>query len=365
MDFQPRLAAAVLAVSLAALAAPALAPAAGLVPDTPAGPTPNVSVTPSVGSGGAGAEVGVGETTLHAGAGAGGVSAGTRPTTPTTSSPAATSSPSAGESLPVRTPGDRPATRTGGGSTGAVFSARSGGTEAGDGGRRNQETQAAGTSANRPAARDSAAATAVPAATRRSEQPPFFELVDRIPTGVKLGLVALALVALAMWASWIRARRRLEKNAFVDPVTGVANAAALEGLLARELDRARRYKRPLALLVLELSESRHNRLSHDQVLRDATAAIRERLREGATIARLGPSRFAVICPEATATSAETLRRALELRLEEMRMHVAVGTAERQPTDLHAADLLARAEAAIEAPEAAPARPRGRAVLRAA
>jgi hypothetical protein len=47
------------------------------------------------------------------------------------------------------------------------------------------------------------------------------------------------------------------------------------------------------------------------------------------------------------------------------MHVAVGTAERQPTDLRAADLLARAEAAIEAPEAAPARPRGRAVLRAA
>jgi diguanylate cyclase (GGDEF)-like protein len=141
----------------------------------------------------------------------------------------------------------------------------------------------------------------------------------------------------------------------VDPVTGVANAPAFEGLLARELERAKRYKRPLALLVLEVSDARHSVMPPlDQTLRDVTKAIRERLREGDIIARLGPSRFAVICPEATAASGETLARALEARLEEMRVHVAVGTAERQPTDLGPRQILARAEAGLAKPDPDPA-----------
>jgi diguanylate cyclase (GGDEF)-like protein len=169
------------------------------------------------------------------------------------------------------------------------------------------------------------------------------------------GIAALAMLALAIWGAWVRGRRRLERNAFVDPVTGVANAPAFEGLLARELERAKRYKRPLALLLLEVSDGRHSVLPPlDQTLRDVTKAIQERLREGDVIVRLGPSRFAVICPEATAASGETLARALEARLEEMRVHVAVGTAERQPTDLGPRHLLARAEAGLARPDPDPA-----------
>jgi diguanylate cyclase (GGDEF)-like protein len=168
------------------------------------------------------------------------------------------------------------------------------------------------------------------------------------------------MLALAVWGAWVRGRRRLERNAFVDPVTGVANAPAFEGLLARELERAKRYKRPLALLLLEVSDGRHSVLPPlDQTLRDVTKAIQERLREGDVIVRLGSSRFAVICPEATAASGETLARALEARLEEMRVHVAVGTAERQPTDLGPRHLLARAEAGLAKPDPDPAVGTGR------
>jgi diguanylate cyclase (GGDEF)-like protein len=185
----------------------------------------------------------------------------------------------------------------------------------------------------------------------RSNLPPFLELVDQIPTALLAGLVALALIALAVWAAWVRDRRRLAQNAFVDPVTGVANAAAFGGVLGGELERARRYKRPLALVVLEVSEMQRSRLPLlDQRLREVTEAIRSHVRESDIVGRLGPSRFAVICPEAAASSAETLARGLELRLEEMRLHVAVGAVERQPTDLTAEHILARAEAAVEGPD---------------
>jgi hypothetical protein len=49
----------------------------------------------------------------------------------------------------------------------------------------------------------------------------------------------------------------------------------------------------------------------------------------------------------------------------MRLHVAAGVVERQPTDLHARDLLARAEAAISQPDDEPARSNRRPVLRVA
>jgi diguanylate cyclase (GGDEF)-like protein len=185
---------------------------------------------------------------------------------------------------------------------------------------------------------------AAPSDSNKTKTLPFFDLVDHIPGFIRAGIAALAMLALAIWAAWVRARRRLARNAFVDPVTGIANAPAFEGLLAGELERAKRYKRPLALLVVEVSDAPHLVLPLlDQTLRDVTAAIQERLRAGDIIARLGPSRFAIICPEATTTAGETLARALEARLEEMRVHVAVGTAERQPTDLGPEQILSRAE----------------------
>jgi diguanylate cyclase (GGDEF)-like protein len=351
---------AVLAV-LAVLAQPVAVAAEGPVPDLPAPPAaPDVTVTPSVGGSGAGVDAGVGETALQIGAGPGGVSIGMRPRG---SSPAP-KAPDADAGVPVRTPGDRRgrsrSTRGGGG--GAVLFG--------------------------PATRKAAAATArraspgnrgTHAPTHRSARPvekqqaggsgsslvPLFEIVDRIPTAFKLGLLALGLIALAVWAGWVRARRRIERNAFVDPVTGIANAPAFEGLLARELERATRYKRPLALLVLDVSEARHGRLLPDQALRTVAASIRERLREGDIIARIGPSRFGIISPEATAAAAETLSRALELRLEEMRLHVTIGAVEREATDHSAGHLLARAETAIIVHEVARERPRGRPLLRAA
>jgi diguanylate cyclase (GGDEF)-like protein len=352
------------AAALATLPQPVAAIAAGPVPDLPPPPTaPGVSVTPSAGESGAGIDVGVGDTALQFGAGPGGVSLGLRPRGSTAPPPGADAG------VPVGIPRDRRG-RSGiagtGGRGGLLFappttgSAASAGAHkdrAGGNARRAPSRRAA--THRRPVHKPDSAGTGT---TRHSL---FFIFVERIPDAVKFSLFALALLALAVWAAWVRERRRRERNAFVDPVTGIANEPAFDGLLERELERAKRYKRPLALLVVDVSEAVHGRLLQDQRLRAVTAAIRERLRKGDIIARTGAGRFAVISPEATTASADTLARALELRLEEMRLHVMVAAVERQPTDLSAKRMLARAEATIAAREAARERRRTRPLMRVA
>jgi diguanylate cyclase (GGDEF)-like protein len=329
----------------------------GVPPGVPALPdTPTVGVTP--GNGGASAEIGVGDTAIQVGAGPGGVNVGTRSRG---SKPGATSPT---DSMPVGTPGDRPGRRlraVTGGPGAVVYGAAA---TRGRAVRLDGKTAGAGrgnTNATPGKARRGLSlGGSAPGGRQNSRLAPFFELIDRVPPVVWAGVALLGLIALGIWGAWVRTRRRLEGNAFVDPVTGIANAAAFEGLLDRELERAKRYKRPLALVLLEVGAPEHTGLLtlRDATLRAVTAAIRERIREGDTIARLGASRFAVISPEATAGAAETLARALELRLEELRVHVAVGTAERQPTDLGPQDLLARTEAELvqsAVPEDEPAR----------
>ena len=104
-------------------------------------------------------------------------------------------------------------------------------------------------------------------------------------------LVALGLVALALWVAWASNRRRLASNAFVDPVTGIANAAAFTGMLDRELERATRYKRPLGLLLLDVSERDREDGTllglRDTTLREASDAISKSVRKAETIAILG------------------------------------------------------------------------------
>jgi diguanylate cyclase (GGDEF)-like protein len=361
MQLRDRLAATA-AVSLAALLAVPVAFAAGPLPGTPSLPAlpaaPSVTVTPT--GDGAVVDVGAGDTTLSVGAGPSGVALAQRGRNG--SSGGVVVEPD----LPVSVPGDRPGRNASpaplGGDPAILFgpSPSGGGTAA----AHNPGLLRPG-STSAPQSRTSAAPP-VPGGREHTRLPPFLEFVEQIPTAVIVGIAALVLLALGLWGAWVRQRRRFDQNAFVDPVTGIANAPAFDGLLARELERARRYKRPLALLMLDVNDARHGRLLAplDQTLRNATVAVQECLRQGDMVARLGQSRFAVICPEATAVSAETLARAIELRLEEMRLHVAIGTAERQATDLESGDLEARAEAAMTPVEDLEAKPKGP-VLRAA
>lgn len=176
---------------------------------------------------------------------------------------------------------------------------------------------------------------------------PVFDLVERIPAVVRAGLVALALIAIAMWALWVRGRRRLDQNAYVDPDTGVANMEAFEQVLEREWQRAARYRRPLGLLLLDVEQrGTGGLLLGERDARQAVADISKEVRGSDMVARLAQSRFAVICPEAPQGSIETLAHALELRLEERRLRCWAGFAERAEGHGRPADLVTRAATAL-------------------
>ena len=110
----------------------------------------------------------------------------------------------------------------------------------------------------------------------------------------------------------------LEQLALSDDLTGLANRRAFFQRLQQEWGRFERYRRPFALIILDLDEFKqvNDRFGHqmgDRSLQWLAAHLRRCLRQGDMAARLGGDEFALLLPETSAESAgEMLNR---LRLE--------------------------------------------------
>jgi len=111
----------------------------------------------------------------------------------------------------------------------------------------------------------------------------------------------------------------LVRRAREDALTGLANRGSFERALANEVERARRYSRPLALLICDLDafKARNDTNGHaagDAALTRVGAALRSLSRASDLAARIGGDEFAVILPETPESGAlafaEKLRRAL-------------------------------------------------------
>jgi diguanylate cyclase (GGDEF)-like protein len=125
-------------------------------------------------------------------------------------------------------------------------------------------------------------------------------------------LVGHAAIALAN----VRKHKTVEKQALVDPLTGLANRRVAEGALETELARADRFDEPLAVLMADLDDFKaiNDRWGHpfgDEVLREFAAALRESIREIDLSGRWGGEEFAVVLPgtdvEGGAALAERIR----------------------------------------------------------
>src|SRR5688572_19804786 len=292
--------------------------------------------------GGAAVDVQAGNGRLTVEAGRGGAQVGVQPpgagVTPAPTPSQQTSSPAS--SSPQRTGGAPAAAKPPAGPGGAVaagprrdIAAPTPGGGAGPGAASTGDDPAA---ASGGAARERSVKTD-PAAGREDKRgvAPVLDFIEEIPDAVWAGLVALALIATAMWMLWVRGRRRLERNAWVDSETGAMNVVAFETLLAQEWTRSVRYQRPLGLLLLELEEITAGGVRRPltgrrgEVARDA---ITGRAREADIVAQVSPTRVAVICPESSHGSVETLAHALERSLEMEQVHARVGMGERLEAD---------------------------------
>lgn len=162
------------------------------------------------------------------------------------------------------------------------------------------------------------------------------------------------------------ANERLRELAIRDPLTGVFNRRHWRGLLLRELERCRRYRRPVSVVMADVDHfksvnDRHGHVAGDLVLTRVARTLLEGVRHHDSVGRFGGEEFVVLLPEtgieAAAAVAERLREAVAALafdgLEDLRVHLSLGVAEGRCTTPEEGDILVAAadEALYEAKRA--------------
>ncbi len=153
----------------------------------------------------------------------------------------------------------------------------------------------------------------------------------------------------------------LKEEARTDPKTELANMKHWNQVAQVEIERARRFRRPLSVALADFDllrevNNRHGHLVGDQMIRGVADAIRAELREYDLPARFGGDEFAILMPETTLPEAmavaERIRRGVESILLKgadgsgPAASVSVGVALFPGHGRTASDLLAAADRAV-------------------
>jgi diguanylate cyclase (GGDEF)-like protein len=112
----------------------------------------------------------------------------------------------------------------------------------------------------------------------------------------------------------------VEARSLTDPLTGLANRRWLEQRLDEELDRVRRYGRPLCLAILDMDHFKmvNDRLGHaagDEVLRKLAALLLDERRSTDLVCRYGGEELVLILPETRSGDAVILAERIRARAE--------------------------------------------------
>jgi len=143
-----------------------------------------------------------------------------------------------------------------------------------------------------------------------------------------------------------RARGELDRLTITDPLTGVYNRRYLDRLLPTEQDRAERFERPFALLMLDLDDFKrvNDRYGHrqgDHILVAFADALQQNVRSIDAVIRYGGDEFLVVLLETDVEGANTACRRIRERVEkalasspavpsDAKIGVSVGLAVRNP-----------------------------------
>jgi diguanylate cyclase (GGDEF)-like protein len=114
--------------------------------------------------------------------------------------------------------------------------------------------------------------------------------------------------------------KKLQVNAATDALTGLHNRRLFDEYFDKELNRAKRYGQPLAVVILDLHKlkevnDRHGHLQGDQVLQIAAATLRRTLRNSDFAFRIGGDEFALLLPQTDSEQAITLCRRVRSQYE--------------------------------------------------
>lgn len=121
--------------------------------------------------------------------------------------------------------------------------------------------------------------------------------------------------------------RRLEELATTDALTRLLNRRALLDRLSAEVDRSRRFRSQLSLLMLDLDHfkeinDQHGHLTGDGVLRQVGGLLGTLVRKVDVVARYGGEEFVLILPETAPDGAVVFAERLRERIQSYRFEVA-------------------------------------------
>lgn len=150
--------------------------------------------------------------------------------------------------------------------------------------------------------------------------------------------------------------RVLERQALVDPLTGLPNRRFMETELSRAVARWARYRRPVAVLLVDVDHFKHVNDCHghafgDEAMRSIAGRLAGRLRRDDAIGRWGGDEFLAVLGETEAPEAAALAEALRREVAAAPVQhdgviagvtISVGWAEVVTTD--PAEVLRRADA---------------------
>jgi len=186
------------------------------------------------------------------------------------------------------------------------------------------------------------------------QMPPDTPLGWRIANGA--AYVAVVALAMAGLENLRRSQALLARLVIQDQLTNVLNARAFADRLTQELDRNRRYPRPLALMYMDLDNFKvindtHGHQTGDAVLRLVADAMRSSVRQADVVGRLGGDEFAVLMPETDAQLADAAAKRLVASLRNVfkgtpNVTASIGVVSCTATDASTDDLLRRADQAM-------------------
>jgi diguanylate cyclase (GGDEF)-like protein len=150
-------------------------------------------------------------------------------------------------------------------------------------------------------------------------------------------------------------------QATVDPLTCLHNRGAVLRFLDQHTDLARRYRRPLAIILCDLDHFKeindhYGHAAGDLALRTFGAVVCGRLRASDLVGRIGGEEFLVVLPETGGGEAMTVAEGLRAALAaepipvqggpDLRITCCFGVVEHSPVDPDGGAMLARADLAL-------------------
>lgn len=146
------------------------------------------------------------------------------------------------------------------------------------------------------------------------------------------------------------------RMAVTDGLTNLSNRKQLDVMLAEEIPRARRYRRDLSVLMLDIDHFKnvndtYGHLTGDYVLRGLAGILQKRLRPNDKLGRYGGEEFCAILPETSLSSAvgfaEELRALVEAHSfvaedKQLRVTISIGAGALQD-GMQSSDLYRRAD----------------------